>query len=79
MTVNPAFATFLTMNREQLIALLRQECEKAGGQTAWARAHGMSQPYVWDVLSGDKPPSPRLLRALGLEREVVYRKTRSGK
>lgn len=52
------------------ITELRNACKAAGGQSAWAKAHGVSPQYVSDVLRG-KPPGDAILSALGIER--VYR------
>lgn len=65
------------MTREQVLALLRRECARAGSQAKWARAHGLSPSYVADVLSGTRDLVPgRLLEALGVERVVGYRRVR---
>lgn len=50
---------------------LREACKAAGGQSAWAKANGVSPQYVSDVLRG-KPPGDAILSALGIER--VYRR-----
>jgi hypothetical protein len=55
------------MRTDRVLQLLRAACEKAGGQSAWGRAHGIKQQYVSAVLSGDRPPGPRILAALDLE------------
>lgn len=60
---------------------LSQAVEKAGSQTAFARQHGISLAYVNDVLQGRREPGDKILRALGMERSVTYRKkprTQSG-
>ena len=57
-------------------AALREEdvvaCVAAGGQSAWAAAHGVSVPYVHDVCRGRRGPGESVLRGLGLVREVRY-------
>src|SRR3954470_23451025 len=60
------------MTLDQVRALLRQECEKAGGQKKWADAHGVSAAYVSDVIQGRKEPGVSLLDGLGLERRMIY-------
>lgn len=52
---------------------LRKECRAAGGQKAWAEAHGVSPQYVNDVLHARREPGESILRALGLRRVVTYR------
>lgn len=67
------------MNADKVIALLRDECSRAGSQRAWAMKHGISAPYVADVLRGRREPAGKVLDALGLERVVTYEPTRKGK
>jgi len=64
------------MDRENVLALLRQKCDEAGGQKAWAAVHGVSQVYVSDVLAGRREPAGKIIAALGLERVVTFRKQR---
>lgn len=52
---------------------LRTECEQAGSQSAWARAHKLSAPYVGDVIHGRREPGAAIMHALGIERVVQYR------
>lgn len=60
------------MNRIDLYALLRTQCAKAGGQTAFANQHGVSVAYVSDVMNGRKDPGPALLKAMGVRKVVRY-------
>lgn len=62
------------MTLNQVHAMLRRECDKAGGQAAWAVAHAVSAAYVSDVLQGRREPGRKILDALGVERVVGYRK-----
>ena len=55
-----------------LIAILRSACSGAGGQQAWARAHGFSPQYVCDVLKGRRDVSEAMGNALGFLREVRF-------
>lgn len=55
---------FLTT--DQVRALLRAECEKAGGQSPWARANKISQSFVNQVINGVRPPSWKIADRLGL-------------
>lgn len=55
-----------------LIAILRSACAAAGGQQAWARAHGFSPQYVCDVLRGRRDVSEAMANALGFLREVRF-------
>ncbi len=57
-----------------MLALLRRRCDDAGGQASWAAANGVSPQYVNDVLHGRREPGEGILRPLGLERVVTYRR-----
>jgi hypothetical protein len=48
--------------------MLRRECEKAGGQTAWGRLHDISVQQVNNVLRGGDSPGGSVARALKLRR-----------
>jgi len=65
------------MTKDELLALLREECVVAGGQAAWARSHEMSAVYVSDVLAGRRAPAGKILAALGLEQVISYRRVGS--
>lgn len=65
------------MRLDQVLALLRRECEKAGGQAAWATAAGVSPAYVSDVLHGRRQPGDGILRHLALERVTMYRRAKA--
>jgi transcriptional regulator with XRE-family HTH domain len=56
------------------VELLRAAVDKAGTQTAFAKKHGISIAYVNDVLQGRRQPGDKILKALGLESQVTYRK-----
>ncbi|NKE43399.1 helix-turn-helix domain-containing protein [Roseomonas frigidaquae] len=56
----------------QVYALLQDACTAAGGQKAWAEAHGLSAQHVNDVLATRREISDRVLAAIGLRRVVRY-------
>ncbi len=60
------------MTENTLKKLLIYECRKAGGQSAWARAHGATRSKVSEFLTGKRAPAPSILRGLGLTRVVSY-------
>jgi hypothetical protein len=68
------------MTLDDVLRLLAADCYTAGGQHDWAKAHEFSPAFVSAVLNKRKPPSERLLRALGLERVTrtvtTYRRVR---
>lgn len=65
-------ATWLT--EEGVRTRLRAACKQCGSQQFWARAHGVSDSYVSDVLTGRREPGDAILRGLGLVRFVRYRR-----
>lgn len=55
------------MTIDDVRKLLRKRCNDAGGQRAFARAHGISVQHVSSVLLGKKDtPGGRLCDALGI-------------
>jgi hypothetical protein len=62
------------MTADDVRTLLRKDVDREGGQRAWARKHRVSAMYVSYVLSGDKEPGDKILKPLGIERIVSYRK-----
>lgn len=65
------------MTREEVLQLLRKECEQEGSQVNFARKHKLSPAYVHDVLTQRTHAlGPKILAALGLERVDNYRRIR---
>jgi hypothetical protein len=56
---------------------LRQACREAGGQKAWAQAHGFSASFVSDVLNAKRPMPDSIIAALGLVKVVRFRPAKS--
>lgn len=52
---------------EDVQKLLTKACEEAGGQTAFAEAHGFNRQFIIQVLKGVRPPSDRLCEALKIK------------
>jgi hypothetical protein len=48
---------------------LRDDCIRRGGQRAWGRVHDVADSYVSAVVAGRAEPGPRILAALGLQRD----------
>lgn len=63
---------FPGMKVGQVHGLIREACDAAGGQKAWANQHGMSPSYVSEVLHMKREPGPAILDALGVVRVVRY-------
>lgn len=60
------------MNKEELMALLREKIAEAGDQRKLAAQLGVSQPHLSEILNGHKEPAEKLLTALGLRRVVMF-------
>jgi DNA-binding phage protein len=59
------------LQQKHIVQLLRSEVEKAGGQRAWAKKHGIHRTRVNKILHKALPPSGSIIRALGLRIIVV--------
>ncbi len=64
------------IDRIDVFRRLREACDAAGGQAAWAERHDVSATYVSDVLNDRTPPGEKVLRALGLKKVDRYVETR---
>lgn len=51
---------------------LKRSVELVGSQKEWASRHGISAPYLHDVLYGRRNPGKPILDALGLSKIVAY-------
>lgn len=63
---------------DEVRTVLRLELTRWPTQSAFAAAHNLSRPIVSIALMSDGRVSPCVARALGFEREVVYRVAPSG-
>lgn len=65
------------MTLDDVLELLAGKVQRAGGKEAWAKQIGTTRQMVSSVLAKSRPPSERMLTALGLERVartvVTYR------
>lgn len=52
-------------------ALLLQQVRLAGSERAWARAHDVPTRSVSMFLNAERNPTPAILDALGIERQVT--------
>jgi hemolysin activation/secretion protein len=75
--VTPASLKPELLDFDDVLRLLRDEVSNAGGQSEWARKKSVDRVSISYVLNERRPPSPRLLKALGLRKVVAY--TRCGK
>lgn len=58
-------------DNDDIIRLLRSEVEKAGGQTAYARAAGVTRGSLSNILNGKRAPTRQFIRALKLRSVFV--------
>ena len=66
------------LRQVEVFAALRRACDEAGGQKAWAEAHGIAPQHVNDVLNARREISDRVLAALGLVRVTRYARVSIG-
>ncbi len=57
--------------------VLKGKIARAGGVAAFANQNSLERSNVSHTITGQRPPSKRLLKFLGLERVIIYRKTRN--
>jgi hypothetical protein len=61
------------MTADDVRSMLGEACDNRG-KKRWAAENGVTGNYVDMVLSGSRKPGPSILNALGLQREIVYRR-----
>ena len=54
--------------------LLRRQVDRAGGQVAWAKRHGLHPSTINKVLNEQRLPGRRMLAALHLQKVIAYRR-----
>lgn len=60
------------MTQHGMIRLLKREVERIGSQVEYAAKLGISPQYLSNILQGHRGPGSDVLKALGLERRVLY-------
>lgn len=63
-----------SMSLDAVIAIVRQKIEEVGTQKAFAEKIGISLSYLNDVLRKRREPGEKILSALGLKKEIRYKK-----
>ena len=61
------------LDEKDVLRLLREDVDKAGGQSAWARQAGVNRVHLNKVLRGKRPLPRTILQALKLKK--VYTAT----
>ena len=64
------------MTEDDVIARLSSQIKTCGGITAWATANNIARSYVSEVLAKKKRPGPLILKAMGIDGVVVYRRVK---
>jgi DNA-binding transcriptional regulator YdaS (Cro superfamily) len=64
----------MQMTETDVLNKLREAVRRAGGQNAFARRFGVTQSNISLTLTGKVSPTPAILRAIGIERRMVYRR-----
>lgn len=62
------------MGLDETLKRLRNLCEEAGSMRKWAKAKGFHVSYISQVLSGKSPPSERLIKKMGGEKQYIFPK-----
>lgn len=63
------------LTEQEVRERLRSAIVESGSQRNFAVQHGLTVAYVNDVLHGRRALADRILAAIGIEREIVFRVT----
>lgn len=61
-----------------VMRLTMSECDAEGGIRPWCEARGIHPSIVDKFVAGQRGPAPQLLKALGLEKTIAYRRLKQG-
>jgi len=61
----------LVLDEDDIVHLLRAAVEREGGQTAFAKHHGLDRAYVNMILNGKRSVTGSIAKALGLRKAYV--------
>jgi hypothetical protein len=61
----------LVFDEDDVVRLLRASVEREGGQTAFAKHHGLDRAYVNMILNGKRSVTGSIAKALGLHKAYV--------
>lgn len=62
------------MTEAEVRRMLKREVATARSIAAWAAEHGVTPAYLGRAMAGKTTLGPAILRALGVERVVTYRR-----
>src|SRR5437764_11970650 len=57
---------------EDVVRMLRKEVERAGSQAEWARQGSVNSPDLSGTVTGKRPPTKDILKALRLKKAFAY-------
>jgi hypothetical protein len=60
------------LDENDVLRLLHEVVDRAGGQSAWARRSGVDRAFLNQVLRGKRPLPPTIIQALKLKKIVAY-------
>lgn len=63
------------ITQDQMIERLRWRIKEAGSQTAFGYLYGFNCRHISKIVRGAQLPPDRLLRILGLKKEITYIET----
>lgn len=63
----------MLLTLSEVYGLLREAIRAAGGQTAFARDHGLSPGYLSDVMNARRDPGASIQKALGITKVTRYK------
>jgi DNA-binding phage protein len=58
----------LVFDDDEVVQLLRAAVEREGSQVAFARRHGVERTHLNQILTGKRPVSANVVKALGLQK-----------
>ena len=61
----------LVFNDNEVLQLLRAAVKREGGQSAFAKDHGLDRVLINMILNGKRPVSSSVAKALGLRKVYV--------
>ena len=61
------------LSEQDVLKLLHRRIAQAGSMAAFSRESGIPKSNLSEMVNGSRGPSPALLKALGLEKIIVYR------
>jgi DNA-binding phage protein len=71
-----SMSSMRALDQNEVVQLLRAEVKRMGGQAEWARKNGVARSMISMVLTGDRPPSKKIISALNLRVVIVFERIR---